>query len=140
MGIDKTVEEFRKRFYFPNFTEYLTSTIQNCLQCLQLKRVPSKNLKTSLQSLSSLKCDPDEMLQVDLVGPLQSPLYRYVLTGIDIFTQYMFSQSHLLKGNQKLFHENLCRYFSAIVTFQKQSYRYCKTIRIRNKTSKTSIN
>ena len=91
MGINKTVEEFRKRFYFPNFTEYLTSTIQNCLQCLQLKRVPSKNLKTPLQPVSSLKSYPGEMLQIDLVGPLQSPLYRYVLTGIDVFTKYLFA-------------------------------------------------
>ena len=91
MGINKTVEEFRKRFYFRNFTEYLTSTIQNCLQCLQLKRVPSKNLKTPLQPVSSLKSYPGEMLQIDLVGPLQSPLYRYVLTGIDVFTKYLFA-------------------------------------------------
>ena len=74
MGINKTVEVFRKRFYFPNFTEYLTSTIQNCLQCLQLKRVPSKTLKIPLQPVSSLKSYPGEMLQIDLVGPLQSPL------------------------------------------------------------------
>ena len=91
MGINKTVEEFRKHFYFPNFTEYLTSTIQNCMQCLQLKRVPSKNLKTPLQPLSSLKSYPGEMLQVDLVGPLQSSLYGYVLTGIDVFTKYLFA-------------------------------------------------
>ena len=31
------------------------------------------------------------MLQIDLVGPLQSPLYRYVLTGIDVFTKYLFA-------------------------------------------------
>ena len=91
MGIKKAVEEFRKRFYSPNFTEYITSTIQNCLQCLQLKRVRTKNLKTPLQPLFSLKSYPGEMLQVDLAGPLQSPLYRYVLTGIDVFTKYFFA-------------------------------------------------
>ena len=91
MEINKTFEEFRKRFYFPNFTEYLTSTVQNCLQCLQLKYVPSKNLKTPLQPLSSLKSYPGEMLQVDFVGPLQFPLYRYVLTGIDVLTKYVFA-------------------------------------------------
>ena len=35
LGIVKTIEEFRKRFYFPNFTEFFLSTIRNCLQCLQ---------------------------------------------------------------------------------------------------------
>ena len=56
---------------------------------MQLKRVPSKNLKTPLQPLSLVKSYPGEMPQVDLVGPLQSPLYRYVLTGIDVFTKYI---------------------------------------------------
>ena len=36
-GIAKTIAEFRKRFYFPNFTEFLLSTVKNCLSCLQLK-------------------------------------------------------------------------------------------------------
>ena len=91
MGIQKTIAEFRKRFYFPNFTEFFISTIQNCLQCLQLKRVPSKKLKTPLQALSSLKSYPGEMLQIDIVGPLKSPLYHYVLTGIDVFSKYLFA-------------------------------------------------
>ena len=38
-----------------------------------------------------VKILPWRMLQVDLVGPLQSPLYRYVLTGIDVFTTYLFA-------------------------------------------------
>ena len=45
-GIAKTVEEFRKRFYFPSFTEFFISSNKNCLSCLQLKRVPYKILKT----------------------------------------------------------------------------------------------
>ena len=35
-GIATTVEEFRKRFYFPNFTEFFISSTKNCLTCLQL--------------------------------------------------------------------------------------------------------
>ena len=89
-GIAKTVEEFRKRFYFPNFTEFFIS-IKNCLTCLQLKRVPSKFLKTPLQPVSSLNSYPGETLQIDLVGPLKSPVHRYVLTAIDVFTKYLFA-------------------------------------------------
>ena len=122
MGINKTVEEFRKRFCFPNFTEYLTSTIQNCMQCLQLKRVPSKNLKTLLQPLSSLKSYPGEMLQVTL-SVHYSPRSTVMFLRVLMFSQNTFSQSHLLMGDQKQLHENLSRYFSVIVTFQKQSYR-----------------
>ena len=106
--------------FFPIFTKYLTSTIQNCLQCLQLKRVPSKNLTTPLQPVFSLKSHPGEMLQVDSVSLLQSPLYRYVLTGIDVFTEHLFAVP--LTNHQKLLHEKR-RFFSVKVTFQKQSYQ-----------------
>ena len=74
-GIAKTVAEFRKRFYFPNFTEFFIS-IENCLTCLQLKRVPSKLLKTPLQPVASLNSYPGETLQIDLVGRLKSPVHR----------------------------------------------------------------
>ena len=90
-GIAKTVGEFRKRFYFPSFNEFLISSIKNCLTCLQLKRVPSKFLKTPLQPVSSLNSYPGETLQIDLVGPLKSPVHRYVLTAIDVFTKYLFA-------------------------------------------------
>ena len=90
-GIAKTVEEFRKRFFFPNFTEFFISSIKTCLTCLQLKRVPSKFLRTPLQPVSSLNSYHGETLQIDLVGPLKSPGHRYVLTAIDVFTKYLFA-------------------------------------------------
>ena len=31
------------------------------------------------------------MLQIDLVGPLKSSQYKYVLSGIDVFTKYLFA-------------------------------------------------
>ena len=90
-GIAKTVEEFRKTFCFPNFTEFFIPSIKNCPTCAQLKRVPSKFLKTPLQPVSSLNSYPGETLQIDLVGPLKSPVHRYVLTAIDVFTKYLFA-------------------------------------------------
>ena len=48
-------------------------------------------MKTPLQPVSSLNSYPGETLQIDLVGPLKSPVHRYVLTAIDIFTTYLFA-------------------------------------------------
>ena len=76
---------------FPNFSEYVTSTIQNCLHCLQLKPVSTEILKTPMQLFSSLKSYPGEMLHVDFVDSLESPQYRYVLTCIDVLTKYLFA-------------------------------------------------
>ena len=90
-GIAKTVEEFRKRFYFPNFTEFFISSVKICLTCLEVKRVPSKLLKTPLQPVWSLNSYPGETFQIDLVGPVKSPVHRYVLTAIDVFTKYLFA-------------------------------------------------
>ena len=34
---------------------------------------------------------PGDMLQIDLVGPLKSPMYKYVLTAVDVFSEYIFA-------------------------------------------------
>ena len=47
LGIVRTAEEFRKRFYFPRFSEYLTDYIKNCLSCSTLKRVKTIASTTS---------------------------------------------------------------------------------------------
>ena len=41
IGMTRTTEEFRKRFYFPGFSEFLVSTVKNCLTCPQLKNASS---------------------------------------------------------------------------------------------------
>ena len=48
-------------------------------------------MKPPLQPVSSLISYPGETLQIDLVGPLQSPVHRYVLTAIDFFTKYLLA-------------------------------------------------
>ena len=112
LGIVKTVEEFRKRFYFPNFTEYLISVIKNCLTCLQTKLISNNSLKTLLQPISSLQSFPGDMLQIDLVGPFKSPVYKYVLTGIDVFSKYLFAKPLTSASAQKVATELAAIFFS----------------------------
>ena len=83
--IAQTVEEFRQRFYFPKFTDFLLSSGKNCLTCLQLKRVPSKFLETSLQPVSFFSSYPGEANQIDLFGPLQALLHCFVSTAMGTF-------------------------------------------------------
>ena len=73
-GRATTVEEFRKPFYLPHFTDFEISTVKDCLKCSQFKRVMSKNLKTLRESVSSVTSYPHETLQIYQVGPLKSPL------------------------------------------------------------------
>ena len=61
IGVTRTVEKFRQRFYFPGFSETLLQTIKNCLTCLQAKRVSQSQLTPPLQELSSLQSYPGDM-------------------------------------------------------------------------------
>ena len=45
------------------------------------------------------------MIQIDIVGPFQSPLYKYVLTGIDVFSKYLFAVRLTTINAQKIAHE-----------------------------------
>ena len=90
LGILRTIQEFRKRFYYPGFTEHFIDFIKNCMTCLQLKRYPNKQLRPPLQPVSSLQSYPGEMMQIDLVQQ-NGPIFKYVLSGIDVFTKYLFA-------------------------------------------------
>ena len=91
VGILKTIREFRQRFFFPGFSEYLIGFIRNCLTNLQLNPVNERQLKPPLQPGSSFQSFPGDMLQIDLVGTFNSPVYKYVLSGIDVFFKTLFS-------------------------------------------------
>ena len=91
LGINKTVYEFRKRFYFPSFTEYLLNYVKNCSTCLQTKNFQQKRLKPPLELLTSDQNFPGDMMQIDLVGQFNAPVYKYALTAIDVFSKYLFA-------------------------------------------------
>ena len=48
-------------------------------------------MRTPLQPVSSLNSYPAGTFQIDLVGLLKLPVHRYVLTAIDVFTEYLFA-------------------------------------------------
>ena len=61
----RTSEKFRKRFYFPGFTQFFLHIIRNCLTCLQLKNFLSRYQTPPLQPLSSLQSFPGDKMQID---------------------------------------------------------------------------
>ena len=91
LGISITIKEFRRRFYFPGFSEVITDYIKNCLTCLQHKPAPTSALRPPLQPISATQIFPEDMLQIDLVGKLPGKIYCYILTAIDVFSKYMFA-------------------------------------------------
>ena len=91
LGINKTIYEFRKGFYFPSFTEYLLNYVKNCSTCLQTKNIQQKRLRLPLESLASDQNFAGDKMQIDLMGHFNSPVYKYALTGIDVFSQYFLA-------------------------------------------------
>ena len=51
LGIKATIQELRKRFYYPGFTEHFISFIKNCLTCLQLNRVHYSQFTTIISRI-----------------------------------------------------------------------------------------
>ena len=94
IGITKTTLEFRKKYYFPGFNEFLIVYINNCLSCLQAKSPKHETLTPPLNPVSSNTSFPCDLLQVDFVGQLpKSGGYSYIITAMDVFSKYMFAQA-----------------------------------------------
>ena len=56
---------------------------------------PEKSFQTTFKSTFAAyiirTIFPGNMMQIDLVGPFQSPFYKYVLSGIDVSSKYLFA-------------------------------------------------
>ena len=93
-GVKATIQQARTKMYFPSMCQKIQVFISNCISCLQVKPVPSRALLTPLQEIISLQNFPGEMLQMDLVGPMESKgRYRHILTAIDGFSKYLFTRA-----------------------------------------------
>ena len=93
IGITKTILEFRKKYYFPGFIEFVIVYINNCLSCLQAKSPKHETLTGPLNPVSSYTSFPCD-LQVDIAGQLpKSGGYSYIITAMDVFSKYMFAQT-----------------------------------------------
>ena len=91
-GIRKTLEECRTSYYWPNYSKDICNYIANCLPCSQIKSIKTKDIKPPLQEITSQTSFPGDMMQIDLLGPFTaSNGYTTVLTGIDVFTKYIFA-------------------------------------------------
>ena len=94
LGIQKTVKELRRKYYFPGFIEYLISYINICQTCLQAKSPNHNKIQLPLNPVNSNTSFPADIMQIDIVGPLpKSGGFSYILTGTDIFSKYMFAQT-----------------------------------------------
>ncbi len=87
-GVNATVAEGQRFYYFPNMTTMATKVIRECFDCQQKQGPPKSSANNFLQDVSY----PFQKLSLDFVGPL--PLSRpgrnsYLLTVQDFFTRWL---------------------------------------------------
>ena len=93
LGIQKTIHEFRRKLCFLGYTIFLITYINNCLTYFQAKSPKHETLHVPLSPVSSNTSLPAEKLQFGIVGLLpKSGGDSYILTGLDLFSKYMFAQ------------------------------------------------
>ncbi len=87
-GVNATVEEGQRFYYFPNMTSMATKVIRECYDCQQRQGPPKSTANHYLHDVTY----PFQKLSLDFVGPL--PLSRggkntYLLTVQDFFTRWL---------------------------------------------------
>ena len=91
-GIRAVQQEFRLKFYYPNYQEDIEEYIKNCVTCAQLKSVPEKQLRPTMMGVSMKTRFPGDVMQLDLLGAFKpSAGYTHILTAIDVFSKYLFA-------------------------------------------------
>ena len=84
--------ELRKRYYSPNLALKVQKVLDGCENCMKSKSVKEPQLRPPLQKIYD-PCDgPEDMLEIDIVGPLPaSNGLTYILTAVDVFSPYLFA-------------------------------------------------
>ena len=80
-----------RKFFSPTFKELFPSTVKSYLTFIQLKRIPSEEMKIPQQSVPYMTCCTSETLQIDLIRQLNSSDHRLVLITNDVATTFFFA-------------------------------------------------
>ena len=88
LGLVKTYDKVRKRFYFPRMLKLVQKYVQACMDC-QSRKKPGGKPFGNLQNIVSE--EPFEICFMDLFGPLtkSSKGNKYVIVFTDGFTKYV---------------------------------------------------
>nr|CAD2207460.1 unnamed protein product [Meloidogyne enterolobii] len=89
LGINKTLQKMKLRFYWPNMNEDIKNYIISCESCQKVKDAFHPNH----EELYPIKKPsiPFEHLHMDVIGPLITSTkgYKYILSIIDSFSKYL---------------------------------------------------
>jgi transposase InsO family protein len=94
-GVAKVTAEIAKRVYFPGWKSLTEMVLKTCDTCCRYRRGEAPK-QTPLRPV--LAARPMDVLQVDLVGPLNEGRkangqrgFYYILTAIDLYSKFLFT-------------------------------------------------
>jgi len=88
LGVHKTLEKVKERYYWPGYESDISTWIRECQQCQQRKPPP----QTQHAPLGTITSDyPFEKLSWDIMGPLplSSAGNRYIVVITDLFSKWV---------------------------------------------------
>ena len=99
MGVNKTVNLVRQRFYWSNYRDDVKLWCQKCAQCAQRKPGPHRSKAPLTQTLVGA---PMERVAMDIMGPLpETPNgNQYILVVADYFTKW--TESYALPNHRAI--------------------------------------
>ena len=88
LGISKTTEKVKARFYWPGYEQDIQNWISSCQQC-QKRNPPQPAPRAPLGTIKT--SHPFEKLSWDIMGPLptSSKGYQYILVVTDLFSKWV---------------------------------------------------
>ena len=91
-GSKKMLHELRKRYYSPSLAIEIQKILDGSETCMKSKNVKESQLRPPLQKIYD-QCDgPEDMLEIDIVGPLPaSNGFTHIRTAVDVFSRYLFA-------------------------------------------------
>ena len=113
LGEDKTLQQLKKRFYWPGHSQDVKMWCQTCSTCASRKTPAPKNC-APLQTVTT--GSPMQVIAIDIMGPLPESTHKnsYIVVIADYFTKWVealpIHNQEALTVAKKLGDEVFCRF------------------------------
>nr|CAD2163044.1 unnamed protein product [Meloidogyne enterolobii] len=90
LGVMKTLERIRKRFWWKRINTDTKNFVTSCIRCQQRKNIPKIVHKEPIFPIQ-IPTEPFQRVHIDILGPLPETIegFKYILTMTDSFSKWL---------------------------------------------------
>ena len=131
LGINKTMEKVKERFYWPGYEEDIRSWVRECKQCQQ-RNPPMPTPQAPLETIQANY--PFEKISWDIMGPLpvSNSGNKYVLVVTDLFTKWVeafpLKETSSATLSNVMVDEIVCRFGVPTSIHSDQGANFCSEV------------